>query len=128
MITRDYEALVILKTAGTEPEIAKHAAGLEEQIRKAGGTVGTSQGMGRRRLAFRIARQAEGYYYLLRFQAPTERIGELERTFRLNDTIVRFMILSADEAALPAAPTPGSASGAAQAGPLTQPAASARSV
>lgn len=120
MITRDYEALVILKTAGTEPEIVKHAAGLEEQIRKAGGTVETSQSMGRRRLAFRILRQAEGYYHLLRFQAPTERIGELERTFRLNDTVVRFMILSADEVAVPAPPKPVG-------GPITQ-SASAKSV
>ena len=97
MTTRDYEALIILKTAGTEQEIAQQAAQLGEQIKKVGGRVETSQSMGRRRLAFRISRQAEGHYHLLRFQAPTEQIGELDRLFRLNEAIVRFIILSEDE-------------------------------
>ena len=102
MSTRGYEALIILKTAGTEQEVARQASQLEEPIKKVGGTIETSQSMGRRRLAFRIDRQTEGSYYLLRFQAPTERIGELERLFRLTDAIVRFIILNADETALPA--------------------------
>ena len=102
VMTRGYEALVILKAAGTEQEVAKRAFQLEEPIKKVGGTVESSQGMGRRRLAFRIARQTEGHYYLLRFQAPAERIGEIERLFRLNEAIVRFMILNAEETAVPA--------------------------
>ena len=99
MTTRGYESLVILKAAGTEQELAQQAARLEEQIKKLGGSVDSVQGMGRRRLAFRIARQTEGHYYLLQFHAPTEQIAELERLFRLNEVIVRFMILSEDEAA-----------------------------
>lgn len=95
--TRGYEALFILKTAGTEQELARAAAQLEEPIKKAGGTIELAQSMGRRRLAYRISRQAEGHYHLVRFQAPTARIGELERLFRLNEAIVRFIILSADE-------------------------------
>ena len=94
---REYEVLVILRAAGTEPEVAKHAAHVEEQVKKAGGNIASSQPMGRRKLAFRISRQTEGYYHLLRFHAPTERVAELERLFRLNDAIVRFIILSAEE-------------------------------
>ncbi len=72
MMTRRYEALVILKLGGTEQEVARHAAQLEEPIKKVGGSVESTQGMGRRKLAFRITRHAEGHYYLLRFHAPTE--------------------------------------------------------
>ena len=97
MRTGTYEALVILKTAGTEHDVAKRAADLEEPIKKVGGTVTTSQTIGRRRLAFRIARQAEGHYHLLRFSMPATRLAEIERLFRLNETIVRFMILNAEE-------------------------------
>jgi small subunit ribosomal protein S6 len=106
-VTRAYEALVILKAAGTEQEIARQASRLEELIKKAGGRVEGAQVMGRRRLAFRIARQSEGYYHLFRFQAPTERVGELERAFRLNDAIVRFMIVSAEDAPAPVAQARG---------------------
>jgi small subunit ribosomal protein S6 len=97
MTTRAYEALVILKTAGTEQEIARQVSHLEELVKKVGGRVGSAQAMGRRKLAFRISRQHEGHYHLLRFHAPTERIGELERTFRLNEASVRFIIVSAEE-------------------------------
>ena len=119
-MSRDYESLVIFKASGTEQELAQQAARVEEQIKKLGGRVESVQGMGRRRLAFRIARQTEGYYYVFRFHAPTEQVAELERLLRLNETIVRFMILSEDEL-VPAAPPPASQdagrAGVRQAGP-----------
>lgn len=98
-ITREYEALVILRVGGTEQEIAQQASQLEEPIKKLGGSIDRLQPMGRRRLAFRILRQNEGYYYLVRFHAPTESVAELERAFRLNETIVRFIILTEEELA-----------------------------
>ena len=112
MTTRDYEALVIVKAAGTEQEIARVAAQLEEPIKKVGGRLEANQNMGRRRLAFRILRQTEGHYFLLRFHAPTEQIAEVERLFRLSDVIVRFIILTADEAGplRPAAVVPAAVS------------------
>ncbi|MBI3321435.1 MAG: 30S ribosomal protein S6 [Candidatus Omnitrophica bacterium] len=102
---RGYEALVIVKAAGTEQELARAATRLEEPIKKIGGVLENAQSMGRRRLAFRIARHTEGHYVLLRFQAPPEQVKELERLFRLNESVVRCMILSQDEAA-PLAPSP----------------------
>lgn len=95
--TREYEALVILRVGATEQEIAQQASQLEEPIKKMGGRIDRLQPMGRRRLAFRISRQTEGFYYLVRFHAPPERAPELERAFRLNDAIVRFMILTEEE-------------------------------
>lgn len=103
-MTRAYEALVILKAVGTEPEIARQASQLDEPIKKIGGRVESAQPMGRRKLAFRISRQSEGHYHLLHFQAPTERIGEIERAFRLNEAIVRFMIVNAEDVPVLAAP------------------------
>ena len=73
--SRPYEALVIFRSGGTEQEIAKQAAGLEDPIKKIGGQLEGNQSMCRRKLAFRISRQVEGYYFLLRFQAPTEGLG-----------------------------------------------------
>lgn len=99
MDTRAYEALVIFRAGGTEQELARHAAQLEEPIKKVGGRIETTQSLGRRKLTFRIAKQTEGHYHLLRFQVSTEQIRELERLFRLNEAIVRFIILSADEIA-----------------------------
>ena len=97
MTNRPYEALVILKAGGTDEEMAKHATGVEALVTKLGGAVERAQPMGRRRLAFPISRQSEGYYYLLRFTAPTQQLGELERLLRLDEKIVRFLVLQRDE-------------------------------
>ena len=96
-MTRGYEALVILRAVGTERDLAQSAAQLEEVIKKVGGRIESSQGWGRRKLAFRILRQTEGYYHLVRFTAPTDRVSEVKRLYRLNEAIVRFLILSEDD-------------------------------
>ena len=108
-MSRGYEALVILRSAGTEQELSRQAAHLEEAIKKLGGTVEQLQSMGRRKLAFRIARQTEGQYYVVRFQAPTAQIPSLDRLFRLNEAVVRFMILTQDEVAPREARSPSGA-------------------
>ena len=118
---RGYEALTILKTAGTEEELMRHAARLDAHVKKLNGTIESSQHLGRRRLSFPIARQAEGHYYLVRFRAPTEQIAELERLFRLEEFITRFIILTQEEAAPLAMPS------ARQAGPPQSAAAPIRS-
>lgn len=94
---RAYEALVMFRVSGTDQELAKAAAKLEEPIKKTGGSIQQTQALGRRKLAFRIGRQTEGYYHLLRFQAPTQRVAELERWLRLEDDILRFLIVTAEE-------------------------------
>ena len=97
--TREYEAVVIFRATGTEQELAQQAAQLDEPIKKIGGRIDNVQPLGRRRLAFRIARQAEGCYYVVRFHAPSEQVVELERLLRLNESVVRFMILTEEELA-----------------------------
>lgn len=100
-MTRGYEALVILRAAGTEQDLARQATSLEEPIKRVGGQVEANQNLGRRRLAFRIRRQSEGIYHLLRFHVPPDQLRELERFFRLNEAIVRFLILTEEEAGPP---------------------------
>ena len=109
MTTREYEALIIFKASASEPDMARLASQCEEQVKKCGGHIDASQNMGRRRLAFRISRQTEGCYHLLRFHAPTEQVVELERIFRLNEAIVRFMILTEEELAPLIAAAPAAA-------------------
>ena len=93
-MNRLYEAFVILKAAGTDAELAQAVAHVEEPIKKLGGQIESAKNFGRRRLAYRIARQSEGYYHLLHFRMAPEQVGELKRLLRLSDTIVRFLILS----------------------------------
>lgn len=111
---RPYEILVIFRTAGSEPELAAAVAAVQALVTKQGGTPQTAQAFGRRRLAYRIARQVEGYYYLFKFAAPSSAVVELERQLRLTEAIVRFIVLAVDDGTS-AAPRAREASASAQA-------------
>ena len=106
-MNREYEALVIFKPPATDAELAQAIKQLEELIRKLGGQLDRSADWGRRRFTFRIARHSEGQYYLLHFRVAPNRLDELKRLFRLNEAIVRFLILNrSDQASVPASPHP----------------------
>ena len=58
-----------------------------------GGEVGKVDRWGRRRLAYEIARQSEGYYVVVAFTAEPSVIAELERSLHLADEVLRFKVV-----------------------------------
>jgi small subunit ribosomal protein S6 len=68
-------------------------------VREAGGQVGNVDRWGRRRLAFEIESQSEGYYVVVEFTAEPEALTELERSLHLADEVLRFKIVVRGEAA-----------------------------
>lgn len=61
------------------------------------GTVTQVDEWGARDLAYRIDKQARGYYTLLRYQATGRAVDELERNLKLTDGILRYMTVRAEE-------------------------------
>ena len=106
---RPYEALTILKSAGTEADLAQSVKQIEESIQKLGGRIDSSASWGRRRLAYRIARQSEGVYHLVQFHVAPDQLDELKRLFRLNEHIVRFLVLNRDNHREARGPAPAAA-------------------
>ncbi|MBI4185482.1 30S ribosomal protein S6 [Candidatus Berkelbacteria bacterium] len=53
--------------------------------------------LGRRTLAYPIAKQTAGYYTTLRFQAEPSVVAELNRTLNLNPGVLRFLIVTVPE-------------------------------
>jgi small subunit ribosomal protein S6 len=51
---------------------------------------------GARDLAYRIEKQARGYYTLLRYNATGKAVDELERNLKLTDGILRYLTVRAD--------------------------------
>ena len=64
-----------------------------------GGSVGKVDRWGRRRLAFEIARQHEGYYIVAEFEADPSDITELERNLRIADEVLRAKVVVRGEVA-----------------------------
>lgn len=52
---------------------------------------------GKRRLAYEIEDQKEGYYTLMHFTAESEFPAELERIYKITEGVIKYIILRRDE-------------------------------
>lgn len=78
-------------------DIAKLNEGVQKLIEGEGGSVVKIEDIGRRKLAYEIKRKKEGYYVLFEIEGSGKEIAELERRFRVNDAIMRFITVRVDE-------------------------------
>ena len=62
-------------------------------IEKNKGKVTLIDRWGKRRLAYEIAKKQYGYYVYLRFEADATFIKELEREFKLDDAVLRYLTI-----------------------------------
>ena len=53
--------------------------------------------MGRRKLAYRVARYREGLYALFLFEGGGDTVKELERRFKVTDAVIKFLTVRIDE-------------------------------
>ena len=61
-----------------------------------GGEVTKSDVWGKRRLAYAIDYKTEGYYMLVDFTAGPDLPRELERNFKIDERILRYMVIRKD--------------------------------
>jgi small subunit ribosomal protein S6 len=83
------------------PELEEEAAtSAMERVRTyvtaAGGEVHSIDVWGRRRLAYAIERHGEGVYHLGKFSLEPEQAAELDRNLRLNEQVLRHLIVCLD--------------------------------
>jgi small subunit ribosomal protein S6 len=87
-----YEALYII-TPELEDEATKACIQKYSDITAAnGGEVSKIDEWGKTRLAYSIDYKTEGYYVLMTFQGAPEFPKELERNFKNDESILRYMV------------------------------------
>ncbi len=94
---RIYENLFIVKPDATEEEIDSLIEQMSKNITTSGGTVDKVEKWGKRRLAYKVEKQREGYYVLLTFTADSQAVREFERRMRVQDAIIKFLTVRIDE-------------------------------
>ena len=65
-------------------------------IEALGGTISRVEEWGLRDLAYRIQKQAKGYYILLQYQSTARVVEELERNMKLTDGVLRCLTVRLD--------------------------------
>jgi small subunit ribosomal protein S6 len=70
----------------------------DDQIAGVGGEVEKTEKRGRKRLAYEVKDFKDGFYVLTDFKADPSQITELERLIKLNDDVIRHVIVRKEEA------------------------------
>ena len=92
-----YELMYIVK-----PELDDQA--VQQEIEKVGQLIQTNGGQvkkvtpwGKRRLAYSVKDQREGYYVVEEFDLQQAKVAEVERVVRISDTVFRHLLVRQDE-------------------------------
>ena len=52
---------------------------------------------GTQKLAYPIQKKEEGYYVVINFEAKPDSIDELERNYRIEDNIMKFIVVKKEK-------------------------------
>lgn len=61
------------------------------------GTISSTEELGEKKLAYEIRKHSKGFYYVIKFEAESSFIAELERVYRITDEIIKFMVVKEDK-------------------------------
>lgn len=100
---RIYESLFIIRPSLSDEETAALIEKMKSVADKAGAQFMKVENLGKRKLAYEVRRERRGTYAYFYFKAPSHTVGELERAYRLEDNIIKFLTVQHDKE-LPARP------------------------
>ncbi len=94
---REYELMVILRADLAEDDLTAQIDTVQGWIESNSGKITSLDRWGRRRLAYPIERQRDGYYLLYKLSLPVQAPFELERNLRINENVLRYLLIREGE-------------------------------
>lgn len=101
----NYELTYILRPLEEAPLTAANDR-IATQVKNAGGEIVARNDWGRRRLAYPIRKNNDGYYTTLYLTLPGAGVRTVERALKLNDDVLRFLFVRVDKLTPPQPPAP----------------------
>jgi small subunit ribosomal protein S6 len=91
---RRYETVYIFDSSLEEPAITEKLERFNQLLTKSGkGSVASTNHWGKRSLAFPIKKKETGYYVVVQFEAAGELLPEYERAVKLDDSVLRYLVV-----------------------------------
>ena len=91
-----YESVIIINPSLEDEAIKATVKSFEDLINKEGKVLETNE-VGRKKLAYEIKKNKEGYYVVYTFEAKPESIKELERIYRITDEVMKFIVVRLED-------------------------------
>lgn len=87
-----YESVVIVNP-NVEENALKELIERFQTLINTDGKVEQVNELGKKKLAYEINKNKEGYYVVYDFEANPKLIAELERNYRITDEIIKFIVV-----------------------------------
>lgn len=91
-----YESVIIINPS-LEEEGIKNLIKKFSDLINTEGKVESVEEMGKRKLAYEVKKNKEGYYILINFEAKPTLIAELERNYRITDEVIKFIVVRKED-------------------------------
>jgi small subunit ribosomal protein S6 len=92
-----YENIFIGRQDLSQQQVEALGVSLGILVTQNGGEVVRSEYCGFRNLAYPIKKNHKGHYYIIQMKAPTSVVAELNRTMRINEDIIRHLIVKVNK-------------------------------
>jgi small subunit ribosomal protein S6 len=93
---RTYESIFILRPSLTDEEVEKAIAKMKGVIERSGGEVLNTENWKKRRLAYPVEKEKKGVYIVLQFKGDGKLINELERAYKIDDSVIKYLSIKLD--------------------------------
>jgi len=100
MTKKMYESAVLINAALEDDQIQSIISHIKELISSNDGEITDVEEWGRRRLAYMIKRSKIGYYIIFQFNAYPQIISPLEKFYKLDENILRYINIKLTKNAL----------------------------
>jgi small subunit ribosomal protein S6 len=95
---RRYEQICILRPSLSEEEITRIIDNTTQLIQEDDGSVIFLNKWGMRKLAYPIKKESQGYYVLCDFAVTPAVVAEIERKFRIDDAVLKYLTVKISDA------------------------------
>lgn len=95
-VTANYETVMVVTLKKGEEAVQNVVERFKALIEQ-NATLKNVDEWGKRKLAYLINKESEGYYVLFEFESTAEFPSELDRKFRINEDVIRSMIIKKED-------------------------------
>ena len=90
-----YETIFLIKDDITEEQRNEVVSEIRKYLVK-NGKVSEEENLGKKKLAYEVKKYEYAYYYVINFTGKASIIPELERKYRINENILKFITIKKD--------------------------------
>ena len=92
----NYEAVILLSASANEEQTVAFGEKIKNLIQTSGELTNVEE-WGKKTLAYDVNKQKEAYYILVTFEAKPEFIKEFDRILKLDEIVLKHMVIKKDK-------------------------------